>query len=577
MGYWASTNISTNSDGGVVRYFYYINSDGTTDSDTYPSGNTGYAYVHNDANKTRGWTTVPGSYVPQASHNQDIAYYGTKSVKTDNHWYSHDLYMTMYVYVVGSYTKYLPAKIEVLSKTFNTESGLIVDIPFPYKPYTDTVFFITDQYGKFISERYYTRINSKQIQIKENCPLGIRTGNDIRFVFCHNHNNYTVLKKEINLTTTPGVLEYKFIPPYGDIVMLDYRTRVFFDRELLSYKNSNYKFSDRNNTIILDDDFLSNEPKDLDIVFFYTGHINTRTINYLPESGYIELKKHEINRNYNNNLMAVFINGKLIAKNNITDMTNNIHKINTDINTRFDLQVLNMSPEISSLVPYYKARYIENGTSRPKRNVKHEVYCRVDVGGYLSKKNRYYINELMNHFIPVDILDKYQDCYLSFVHKATDSISYTLKLYKDDYEKTPSEINLALMLRYKGNNEEDDEDSLTTILFGKIGPVVTNRPSDYAMFTANVSAIYDADYYRRKILSRPLDGLLCRFEGEPQTNTHKSTVYYELEATNYIKFNYIPVYEWIISREADGNGEILYRQSVNFLPFNTDEIEDEEE
>ena len=232
-------------------------------------------------------------------------------------------------------------------------SVLDIEIPFPYKQFTEMQFFISDNEGKLIPQAYYDRINERTIRIKNAVPFGITEEDDIKFTFCHNKGQYAVQKMELHINGEDGIRKYDINSPY--YAMLDIRTRfkVFLNRQAL-VPGKDYVINIYRGFIKFDDSIMINLRDDIDIICFYTGTKYNKAIPELPMSGYIYFNKYEIDRNLNKNLMAVFVNGKLVSRNDILDISNNIHKVSRDIKSRYNLEVLNLSPRVDSLVPRFK-------------------------------------------------------------------------------------------------------------------------------------------------------------------------------------------------------------------------------
>lgn len=587
-GQWVRYNLNViNSTGARVsstQYFYYANQDGlTVDCSDYDSGDRTYdvlvslSYAGKVFKNTKMWLQIPLSYTPLYEYNAGYPYGGTTNTAAPVHYGGVEIFATITTYSVNSLNKEFNVRINVPTKDFTIESGLKVDIPFPYKEFTDTVFFVTDQYGRFISERYYTRINDKQIQFVANAPLGIISGNDIRFVFCHNHNKYSVQKLEINMKAIKGQYSYKINPPYSDIVNLDSRTRVFINRTAVYSNFGDYTYTDQTNTLHINKAYNFKGGEDIDVLIFHTGHHSNHGISTLPQSGYIYLDKMYLDRNYNKNLMNVFINGKLVDKDNIMNMTNHIHKVSKDINSTHDLHVLGMSPKIPSLVSFYKNSYYRILFNKPSVNkpISYDFFAKITVPGEYTPHNRHYITEDCYPIFPEDILTKYKDYYISFIHASTPGISYNLKFYKNDFAESPSPVNVVAMLAYKALDTELYTDSLTMLLMGKLDKEYTHIGADLSLYSVQIKNILSNDTWTKSFGN--LKSILCKLEIERPTLDDRKEIYYDLVSSSYQENNYVNAFEWRISTKPDGYGDILYKKYIRFLPSNVSEIEEEDE
>ena len=169
---------------------------------------------------------------------------------------------------------------------------------------------------------------------------------------------------DLHIVGEEGIRKYNIDSPY--YAMLDLRTRfkVFLNRKAL-VPGKDYSINIYRGYIKFEDHIMINLRDDIDIICFYTGTKYNKAIPELPMSGYIYFNKYEIDRNLNKNLMAVFVNGKLVQRKDILDISNNIHKVSRDIKSRYNLEVLNLSPRVDSLVPRFK-RPISRGIVKKK-------------------------------------------------------------------------------------------------------------------------------------------------------------------------------------------------------------------
>ena len=169
---------------------------------------------------------------------------------------------------------------------------------------------------------------------------------------------------ELHISGEDGIRKYDINSPY--YAMLDLRTRfkVFLNRKAL-VQGRDYSINIYRGFIKFEDHIMIGLRDDIDIICFYTGTKYNKAIPELPMSGYIYFNKYEIDRNLNKNLIAVFVNGKLVQRKDILDISNNIHKVSRDIKSRYNLEVLNLSPRVDSLVPRFK-RPISRGVVKKK-------------------------------------------------------------------------------------------------------------------------------------------------------------------------------------------------------------------
>lgn len=461
----------------------------------------------------------------------------------------------------------------IIVRKATSDFPLEVEIPFPYKQFTEMEFIVSDIYKNFISNKYYERVDDNHISFSlENVKkLNLNDNDELRFTFCHNKGFYSINKVEYHAITKSNQREYKFDTPFGEIMDLDARFKVFYDRKLL-YPDSdiNYKFNLYDGIFIFDEDFTIDDEKDLDIVVFYTGNKFNRTVANLPMSGYLTLKKYEIDRNYNKNLMGIFVNGKLINKNDIIDMSNNIHKISKDIQSRYNVEVKSFSPKISSLIPFYKKRSHILGI--PKQYTYHEFPCIISIPYPNKPHNR---KKLYDTELDPILLNKIDNNnWITLVHHGyqdskdlNEVLRYDIYFYKDDYEENSEDINVLAQIRKSGNDNQFTWyiDSESIVLLGKIKNHLTSTLVDEVMMSVNIQTIINQDSTQNNGV---IDGIICRFGILSNTKSNYNPIYYTLNTNAYEKDNLVGIFEWIISTEQNGKGEILYRKTVFLEPDN---------
>lgn len=478
----------------------------------------------------------------------------------------------------GDYEKEFYGHIYARSATSKTP--LILDIPFPYPQFTEMEFFVSSTIDKrLIPDDAYDRIDDNRIYISlpEVQEFNLNTEEEVRFTFCHNKGEYAVNKKEYHVRTKAGVNEYSFPSPFGKIIDMNMRMRVFYDRYLL-YPDTEYKYRFDNYTghiYIMDDTDLGGikveDNKRLDVIVFYTGTKSNRTPATLPMSGYIYLKKHKIDRNYNKDLMAIFMNGKLMDSEDIIDMSNNIHKFNRDIQTRYNLEIKSMSPKVHELIPFYKKNC--SIQTIPEQSMSKEFECIMTVFEESEPHNRQWI--LYSDLNPItyhSIIPEHTDYWITLMQHGTEegelnqNVNYTVEFFRSDYTVEPEEVSVIGQIRLQGNDEEYVMNSPTALLIGKFGPSLGSNFSDHVMFSVQASAIEKADTFSQ---NKDADGVLVRLQIEPfDEKDHPVKVYYEMTTSAYEDDNYVNVFEWVISTKANGEGEVYYRKTIPLYPDN---------
>ena len=221
-------------------------------------------------------------------------------------------------------------------------------VPYPNLPFTDTEFFVTIG-NRFVTEDEY-EVNNGIIEFKD-APNNFRSGHKIRFTFIHNHDFTHIAKSEASytITTNADQEEIKIPTPYKINVNLKRRMLVIYGGAYLD--QSLYMVDNVNRKLAFTNGFVPKKGRDIGFIFFMAGQ---NTPEYLPQSGYLHLRGVNIDRNYNKEMLMVFVNGRLIPKRDIMNINNTTFKITKDIQSRYDLIVFKHSPLINDFTQLYK-------------------------------------------------------------------------------------------------------------------------------------------------------------------------------------------------------------------------------
>lgn len=491
------------------------------------------------------------------------------------------IFMDSTTETIREYTEYWMDLKFTVKKAVLINTPLVVDIPFPYPQFTEMEFFLTDCFGNYIPSSYYERLDENRLWFPSSSvtSLNLSDVDEIRFTFVHNRGMYAINKLEYTTKTKDGVFEYKLPSPFNQLVDLNMRYRVFYDRKLL-FGDTMYEYTINKytGTIIFDnEDFNLEGDKDLTVLMFYTGTKYNTAVPTLPMSGYVYFKKHEIDRNYNKDLCCFFLNGRLVHRDNIIKMSNNIYKISKDLKSRYNIEAFSMSPKIDELIPFYKK------AGRKNTIPQQYTYKEMEVMFYVPRDNattephgRKILEPLTANIltVPHHVLPNHDNWYITLIHHGVDegeffeerSLSYNIEFYRDDYSTQPEPVNIIGQIRLQGNFEPDIPNSPTAMLIGTIPQKISTCISDTVLCTVQAKTIYDADTYNH---GKDIDGVLVRLEIEPFDKKHeRPRIYYEMEATEYEKDNYVNVFEWIVSEEANGKGQEYYRKVINMFPDN---------
>lgn len=243
--------------------------------------------------------------------------------------------------------------------------------------------------GILIPESNYTitkdEENTKAIlKLNNKYASVLKKGDSIDFVFCYLPSSGVINKKEYETKLISHNIQLPYV--YAEPIDLSERILVFVNGSFI--ESDNYTIDKTKRTITISDNIeLSGY---INIVFLYTGNSSAGSIGYVPQSGYLFFDEHTINRNLNKEMMMVFVNGLLVPKSEIHDVSNSLKKITRNIKTRYDLNIITCSP----LVTEFKKLY------DPENN---------------SLKYRFEIIQTPNQIIKVSIDDKVY--YNSFAYK----------------------------------------------------------------------------------------------------------------------------------------------------------------
>ena len=131
------------------------------------------------------------------------------------------------------------------------------------------------------------------------------------------------------------------------------------------------------------------------------------------------------------------------------------------------------------------------------------------------------------------------------------------------------------MLAYKALDTESYTDSYTMLLMGKLDKEYIHTGADLSLYSVQINKIISGDTWNKSFGS--LRSIMCKLEIERPKLYERNEVYYDLVSSSYQEYNYINAFEWRISTKPDGDGDILYKKYIRFLPSNVAEIEEEEE
>ena len=530
--------------------------------------------------------------------NELILYYNTYQHPKISYW---EIYSKIVVPKWELIRDINPCTIEV----DNTSWFFELTIPWPYEQFKENEqFFLVAPNGQFVPEYDYVQQGDK-IRL-QNDPYNAGYEQEWKFVFLHKHLFYSVRKFEQSIKTTQNKKTYTFNSPYNRIVDLQSRVRVYYDRNFLNPQSNLYEWDNERCEITFSSSLDFSNQHLISFLCFYTGNNDENTTAMLPISGFVEFSKNKIDRVYDKDLFAVFLNGKLVPKQNILDYSSGIHKL-INVHSRYDLQVMNMSPQISYLTPFLQMPHKKNLT----KDYIWEFFSKLRVPYPKVYHPRYYVYP--NWLTPVEwkpVIDN-TNWYLNLVHHGVQEsekhkdLHYTIRFFRDQWESDPEEVKVIAQIRLKGNTEEFYPDHQYQTLIGMLPSSLTqdtgkterqdapgfpnglNRGMYYennksypkwnCLFSVQIQSILNNDTeFTQAKYGYSIDGIMARLEISNQKIDHYNRLYYELDTDNYERDVEIEVLEWTISDGKNNTGNIWYRKMLRFFPFYTPNFPEED-
>jgi hypothetical protein len=198
---------------------------------------------------------------------------------------------------------------------------------------------------------------------------------------------------------------------------------------------------------------------------------------------------------------------------------------------------------------------------------------------------RFYVDpDILNpveykHLVPDNL-----EWYITLLHhglsetEKAKGVTYKLKFFRDNYMPTPEYVNVIGQIRLKGNEEQYYPDSPTAMFMGQIPAEMNNAFYDTPIMSIKAKLIFDNDTTFNG-MQDSIDGIMCRMEINPTLQDKYHHLYYELDSTDYEHDTQVGIFEWVISDEVNGKGNVYYRKTISMLPYNppVDNTFDEEE
>lgn len=222
------------------------------------------------------------------------------------------------------------------------------------------------------------------------------TSPDRQVTFTLVDSDYVVIQKEIIdvKAVVDGQTEFIVKLPFDNYLKLGNSLMVFANQTFVD--PSRYVLDMETNKIILKDynDAL-NKDQSLSFLYFYIANQSNKSLEredvqhaMVNERGYLYLNRADIGHLLNNKLYFMYINGKKITKDNIMNIANNIIRLKSDVQTRFNALILDYTPSIPELSKYKSINsdydIIMNQVSNEDINKLFDIYTNVtDLEGHI--------------------------------------------------------------------------------------------------------------------------------------------------------------------------------------------------
>lgn len=241
-----------------------------------------------------------------------------------------------------------------------------ISIPFEDGVYTYEIPYPEDNDSDFIimcggllvdRDRYNVDLYDGTITFNDKTDLMFVNNTEFDFVFINDdvsHINVEVKSGElVNDTRTYDIpVPYENYFEYGNNVL------VFNNGVLLN--QDKYTINKEENTITLNEDNILEGSK-LEFTFIFNNSTKNIskidediTISVIRKNGYIFMNKDNLEHPLSKSLVWLFMNGKKISINDITDISGNVLRINKDQQSRYNLLILSHTPKLEELNTFFK-------------------------------------------------------------------------------------------------------------------------------------------------------------------------------------------------------------------------------
>lgn len=229
-------------------------------------------------------------------------------------------------------------------------------------PWTDSMLLdkkiLVTVGSTFIRESQYviSKTNNTLTIIDDN----IVTTTDRQVTFTLVDSDYVVIQKEIIDVDAivDNQMEFDIPLPYRNYFKQGNSVMVFANQTYLDPTRYNIDV-DNNKLYLLNYDESLLKGQQLSFLYFYIANQSNKSLDredvqhpLINERGYIYLNRVDLDHPMNSNLYFLYINGKKIDRDNIKDIANNIIRLKSDVQTRFNTVLIDYTPSIPELDTY---------------------------------------------------------------------------------------------------------------------------------------------------------------------------------------------------------------------------------
>ena len=275
------------------------------------------------------------------------------------------MHVTIICLYVDSFTGRSKANAVGSSKYHNIDHVDVVfeedtyTYPIPYPNDDTSTEFIIMAGGILVDKsRYIINERDHTITFNQKNDLMFTNNTEFKFVFLSNETSHIHMESNTGEQMNESTRTYSIPVPYENYFEYGNNVLVFSNGVFMS--EDRYTIDKENNLITLNED----EPLEglLSYVFVYNNSTKNVanldediTISTIRKNGYIFMNKDKLDHPLSKSLVWLFMNGKKVSVDDITDISSNIIKINKDQQSRYNLLMLSHTKKIDEMDSFFKA------------------------------------------------------------------------------------------------------------------------------------------------------------------------------------------------------------------------------